>query len=187
MDDNIKINKAGKELNESDLMDLIYNDNSEEFQNIKSQSIKATNMKKIKFFKNYVEMDENEENIYKGLKRSNSVELYKKRKKEKNLKNNQDNYDKSNNNNISKIELLPENTQTDKNGKKIKKVSFLRPNFVTIIEVESYKKFNEENTSKDPFDALLNNMSNVNNNSNNNDNNKKETDKEKVVCSCFIF
>ena len=179
MVDNDKIKKIGKDLNESDLMDLIFNDNSEEFQNIKSQSIKATNVKKIKFFKNYVEMDENDENIYKGLKRSNSVELYKKRKKEKKLKNNQDNYD-TNNNNISKIELLPENIQTnDKNGKKIKKVSFLRPNFVTIIEVESYKKFNEENTSKDPFDALLNNMSN--------DNNKKETDKEKVVCSCFIF
>ena len=38
-----------------------------------------------------------------------------------------------------------------------KKLLFKEPNFVEIIDVESYKKFNEENTSKDPYDHLYNN------------------------------
>ena len=53
--------------------------------------------------------------------------------------------------------------------KMIKKVKFMEPSFVNIIEVESYKKFNQENTNKDPFYVT-----------NQND------DKANVVCSCFI-
>ena len=53
--------------------------------------------------------------------------------------------------------------------KMIKKVKFMEPSFVNIIEVESYKKFNQENTNKDPFY----------------DTNKND-DKANVVCSCFI-
>ena len=61
-----------------------------------------------------------------------------------------------------------------KKEKKIKKVKFMEPMFVNIIEVESYKKFNEENTSKDPYE-----YSNESNNRNDN--------KEYVMCSCFVF
>ena len=49
---------------------------------------------------------------------------------------------------------------------------------MTIIDVESYKKYNEANTSKDPYDDLL---------KNNNNNGKKDNENEKVVCSCFVF
>ncbi len=61
-----------------------------------------------------------------------------------------------------------------KKEKKIKRVKFLQPIFINIIEVESYKKFNEENTSKDPYE-----YSNESNNRNDN--------KEYVMCSCFVF
>ena len=61
-----------------------------------------------------------------------------------------------------------------KREKKIKRVKFLQPIFINIIEVESYKKFNEENTSKDPYE-----YSNESNNRNDN--------KEYVMCSCFVF
>ena len=60
--------------------------------------------------------------------------------------------------------------------KKLKKVKFLEPVFVKVIFVESYKKYNEENTSKDPFDDN-NDLENVN---------KGKEDKEKVLCSCII-
>ena len=61
-----------------------------------------------------------------------------------------------------------------KKEKKIKRVKFLQPIFINIIEVESYKKFNEENTSKDPYE-----YSNESNNRNDN--------KDYVMCSCFVF
>lgn len=38
-----------------------------------------------------------------------------------------------------------------KEKKVVKKVNFLEPNFVSIIDVESYKQYNLENTSKDPY------------------------------------
>ena len=57
-----------------------------------------------------------------------------------------------------------------KKEKKIKKVKFMEPMFVNIIEVESYKKYNEENTSKDPYLYF----------------NNKNENKENVMCSCFI-
>ena len=49
-----------------------------------------------------------------------------------------------------------------------KKVRFLPENFVTIIDVESFKKFNAENTSKDPYEDAA------------------ET-KVSFNCTCFIF
>ena len=182
MSRNNKNSNSKKELNENDLMDIILNNDSEDFKDIQFHSIKATNMKKIKFFRNNIEMDESEieEFIpFNRLKRSNSVDIYKKRK-EKKLKNSKENNDISNNNIIEndKIEF--------KNGKKIKKVSFLKPKFVVIIDVESYKQFNMANTAKDPMEFLLNNNNNINNHNINN-NNKNENDKERVVCSCNIF
>ena len=175
--------KTKKELNDNDLMDMILNNDSEDFKSIQFHSIKATNMKKIKFFRNNVEMNESEieEFIpFNRLKRSNSVDIYKKRK-EKKLQKNQDNSD------INNINIIEKDKNEIKNGKKIKKVSFLKPKFVTIIDVESYKKYNMENTSKDPMDFLFNNNNNINDKNNVNDNNKKEDDKESVVCSCYIF
>ena len=59
------------------------------------------------------------------------------------------------------------------------------PNFVTIIDVESYKKFNAENTCKDPFEnmEIVNGHINIKNN-----NDDDEADgKTKVLCSCFIY
>ena len=57
-----------------------------------------------------------------------------------------------------------------KEKEKEKKVKFLEPEFVQIIEVESYKKYNVENTSKDPYFA-----------------DEKKENKANVMCSCFIF
>ena len=51
---------------------------------------------------------------------------------------------------------------------------------MTVIDVKSYKKYNAENTAKDPYDELMNN-------DNNNNNEKKKKKKENVVCSCLIF
>lgn len=63
-----------------------------------------------------------------------------------------------------------------------KKVVFL-PNFVTIIDVESYKKFNEENTCKDPFE----NMEIINGHINIKNNDDEDDGKARVLCSCIIY
>jgi hypothetical protein len=76
-------------------------------------------------------------------------------------------YKKNNSENIEQNDII--------NIKKSKKVKFLEPEFVKVIFVESYKKFNEENTSKDPFDDS--NLENIN---------KGKEDKEKVLCSCLV-
>ena len=73
--------------------------------------------------------------------------------------------------------------------KENKKVTFIEPDFFTIIDVESYKKFNAENTCKDPFEDMdfLNNINNLNNiNINNNNKKNEENDgKERINCSCL--
>ena len=80
-------------------------------------------------------------------KRSNSIKLYKKQKQKQKQEKNQ------NNNNIA-VELLNVDMNNSDTIKKNKKnVKFQYPNFVETIEVESYKKFNSENTYKDPFDG----------------------------------
>lgn len=127
----------------------------------------------------------------------NSLVLYKdqlKFKKTKNgyelenneeIKNNNDNCldnginvnDKDKEKNIiskSSSKIIQKSKSTSKNTKERKpsvgkKVLFMEPNFVTIIDVESYKKFNAENTSKDPyFDD-------------------SQDGKDNVKCSCLIF
>ena len=77
-------------------------------------------------------------------------------------------YKKNNSENVEQNDII--------NIKKSKKVKFLEPEFVKLIFVESYKKYNEENTSKDPFDDS--NSENVN---------KGKEDKEKVLCFCLVF
>ena len=95
----------------------------------------------------------------KTLKRSNSIKLYKKHKKEQERRNSlkkeneKDTKDKTGDIfNVSVVNGTKMPGKGSKNGKQ-KKVAFL-PNFVTIIDVESYKKFNEENTCKDPFENM---------------------------------
>lgn len=77
--------------------------------------------------------------------RKNSIKLYKdrkkRRKKTKELSNNENNIRKPSSKKIN-----------DKSNKK--HVNFPFPNFAMIIDVESYKKFNAENTSKDPYEDV---------------------------------
>ena len=72
----------------------------------------------------------------------------------------------------SKNTKINKDKNENRKRKKKKEVKFMEPQFVEIINVESYKKFNEENTSKDPYDK---------------DENDKKENKSKLMCSCFIF
>ena len=178
--------------NENDLMNYMLNNDSEDFRHIKSRShtLKAENMKKIGFLKNYSKINENEIGDYlpfSKIRRCNSVDIYKKRIREKKMKNELINNNKSVNEKNDDIKNFNtnDNNLIEKNDKKIKRVSF--PNdFVTIIDVESYKKFNQENTCQDPYENIINN---ANNNNLDNKNGKKgdQNGKEKVVCSCLVF
>ena len=101
----------------------------------------------------------NSSNIREEKMQINFMDLNKTKESFRDEKNNQNEF-------YDKNEFNKE-TKTDK---KIKKVKFMEPMFVNIIEVESYKKFNEENTSKDPFDNI----------------NQEKENKAKVLCSCLI-
>ena len=79
--------------------------------------------------------------------------------------------EKNNQNELYKIYDKNYFNKEIKKEKKIKKVTFMEPMFVNIIEVESYKKYNEENTSKDPYFYI----------------NNKNDNKENVLCSCSII
>jgi hypothetical protein len=127
-----------------------------------------------------------------SIKRSNSIKLYKKQQKDKHKKD-IINKEEIKNDNIYNASIKKGTKRAIKIAKK--KVAFL-PNFLTIINVESYKKFNEENTCKDPFD----NIENINNINipilNGSDDvkiekNKKDDDehdgKARLQCSCYIF
>ena len=124
----------------------------------------------------------------KTLKRSNSIKLYKKHKKEQERRNSlkkeneKDTKDKTGDIfNVSVVNGTKMPRKGSKNGKQ-KKVAFL-PNFVTIIDVESYKKFNEENTCKDPFE----NMEIINGRINIKKNDDEADGKARVLCSCVIY
>ena len=124
----------------------------------------------------------------KTLKRSNSIKLYKKHKKEQERRNSlkkeneKDIKDKTGDIfNVSVVNGTKMPGKGSKNGKQ-KKVAFL-PNFVTIIDVESYKKFNEENTCKDPFE----NMEIINGRINIKNNDEEADGKARVLCSCVIY
>lgn len=167
-------------------LDMLLDNNSESYQIMKNQKPKIDSKGK-KVLINFEEKKESEdiELTKKTLKRSNSIKLYKKHKKEKEENINENNDNTKNIKNNENLFKGPER----KKSENAKKVKFLEPNFLTIIDVESYKKFNAENTCKDPFEDLefLNSINNVNNyNINININNKKNDDveKEKVNCSC---
>ena len=151
--------------------------NTESYLIMKIQKTKGIESGKKNNSINYEEIKNNDENISKPQKRkrTDSVDLYKKHKKvkekkNKNLKGNSKNDIASEN-----INLNENNKKSNKNEKndKEKKVHFPKK-FVTIIDIESYKKYNEENTSKDPFEYM-------------GINNKKEENKERLNCSCLIY
>ena len=202
-------NKSKNQLEEKENLDIMLNNNTESYLILKKENIKADNQGKEKCLLNY-EKDQNDEenNQQRKRRRSNSVDLYKKHKRDKEKKKtNRESSNKivNNNNNILVLNERPSNditikkiTNKELKDGKAKKVTFLTPNFITIIDVESYKKFNEENTCKDPFEDMeflknINNFNiniNINNNNNNNSNNhdKNEDDgKERVNCNCLIF
>ena len=119
-----------------------------------------------------------------GVKRYNSLNLYKKqqKKKHKNDSINNNNEVKEENNNNAPIE----NNEVEKINKLIKKKVVFLPNFLTIIDVESFKKFNFENTCKDPFDNMLLLNDNISLNYKNGDDDELDG-KTNLLCSCSIF
>lgn len=192
-------NKNHLKENEKGNPDIIFNNrNTESYQIMKNQKINSNEKGKQRYLINYEEIRKSDEDLSPQpsiiRKRSNSVDLYKKRKRDKERKNKikkeSSKQLKDNNNIVSQTNA----NGTINNKRKInkaanlskgKKVSFQK-NFVNVIDVESYKQFNIENTSKDPFEGieLLNNIQNINININNN---KDEDDgKDRVNCSCLI-
>ena len=157
------------------------NDNE---NSIVNNNIYSKNNSKIKSLKNQQEKNENKKDddnevgiAVKTLKRSNSIKLYKKQAREKERRESlKKESDKQILQDISNIERVK------KTNKPAKKVAF-SPDLVEIIDVESYKKFNEENTCKDPFD----NMEFINGTISVNHNDDEEDGKAKVLCSCSIF
>ena len=119
-----------------------------------------------------------------SVKRSNSIKLYKKHKKDKDKKNSskKDN-DIEVKDKVGDIFEISDYKKKKKNKNTNKKVSFPK-DFLTIIDVESYKKYNEENTCKDPFE----NMEFVNGRLINTKKNDYEPHlKSSVICSCVFF
>ena len=121
----------------------------------------------------------------KTIKRSNSIKLYKKHQKDKAKKLN---VRKDSKKNIKGGDIFDgaEEDGTKRPNKSTKNVGQKKvvfpPNFVTIIDVESYKKFNEENTCKDPFE----NMEIINGRININNYDEESDGKARVLCSCLI-
>ena len=157
------------------------NDNE---NSIVNNNIYSKDNSKIKSLKNQQEKNENKKDddnevgiAVKTLKRSNSIKLYKKQAREKERRESlKKESDKQILQDISNIERVK------KTNKPAKKVAF-SPDLVEIIDVESYKKFNEENTCKDPFD----NMEFINGTISVNHNDDEEDGKAKVLCSCSIY
>ena len=167
---------SNKNINQIEITDIMQDNNDEFYLNMRPKTIKYEEMKKIKFYQDYGQINEKERNELfhtNKILRSNSVELYKKYNQKEKKTINESNTNINNNGNDT-TEIIDKN-----NIQKIKKVSFLKTQFVTIIDVESYKKYNEQNTCKDPYEGInnyLDNESNVN-----------ENEHERVVCCCFIM
>ena len=187
---------------EKDNIDMMLNNNTESYLIMKCQNVKGCGIRNKKCLINYEEMKNNVEDIpnIKTRKRTNSVDLYKKHKRQRdkktktlrpssrNLKINNNLCEISENSNLNSNKKSNKNLRNDKE----KKVYFPK-NFVCIIDVESYKKYNEENTSKDPFEDMefLQKISNMNNSSCLDIIYKKQINedegKAQVNCTCQIF
>jgi hypothetical protein len=173
-----------KELNTSDL-DMVLNNKVESYQIIKKAKMRPCSKGSNKCLINYEDYrNEDDDTCIRTRKRSDSIKLYKKHKRDR------ENHLRNNNNQINNSDTENEKKFKRKSTKNLlnKKVSFLSPNFITIIDVESYKKYNEENTYKDPFDdiEIINNMKIDHIEAHTNGNEIVEG-KESVHCSCSIF
>ena len=199
-------NKPKKNSKEKVNLENMNNNNKESYLILKHKKIKIDRPIKKKRVLNFEEIKNNEEDIpdIRTRKRSDSVDLYKKKRrererekeKEKENKNKKENKKEStksikiNNSNIYNISEnvnIRKSSKSLKNGKE-KKVSFSK-NFVTIIDVESYKKFNEENTCKDPFEDLefLEKIKNGVIRLDDEEEEEESDGKARVNCSCFIY
>ena len=193
-------NKPKNNSKEKVNLDNMHNNNKESYLILKHKKIKIDRPIKNKSILNFEVIKNNEEDIpdIRTRKRSDSVDLYKKkrREREKENKNKKESKKESTKNvkinNNSNIYNISENINTKKSSKSLKngkekKVSFPK-NFVTILDVESYKKFNFENTCKDPFEdsefleKIQNGLIRLD------DKEEEEPDgKARVNCSCFIY
>ncbi len=75
-----------KSINQIEITEIMLDNNSEFYLNMKPKTIKAENMKKIKFYQDYGQINEKESNEFfhsNKILRSNSVELYKKHNQKK--------------------------------------------------------------------------------------------------------
>lgn len=119
----------------------------------------------------------------KTIKRSNSIKLYKRHQKDKQRRESLKKESIKELKNEDIYNSIPDNNGSNRTLKTTKKKVEFLPNFVTIIDVESYKKFNAENTCKDPFedaDFLNGNINLINND-------EEVEGKTRLNCSCFIF
>jgi hypothetical protein len=168
----------------------------ESFLMVKNNGIRVNNFGKEKCLLDYQEMNDNVLQSPRKRRRFDSVDLYKHKRSKKKKQTNKGDSCKNMKNLTLNLNDSPSNdgnanddsTKSLKNDK-AKKVSFLKSNFITIIDVESYKKFNEENTYKDPFEDIeflknINNLKNLNINKNEED---IDDGKERVNCTCTIF
>jgi len=159
-------------------IDMVLNNKIESYKIMKNINLKSNVKGGPKCLINYEEIRNDDDTSIHTRKRSDSIKLYKKHKRDRERKNNENN----------EINSEKDNKFKQKSSKNVrsKKVTFLEPNFITIIDVESYKKFNEENTCKDPFEDMefINNMKIDHIYTNNNE---IDDGKERVHCSCSIF
>ena len=147
---------------------------------ITSQSLVQINLNKKQNFQNLeikiqqsndesININKTEESLLNEKNSSENIYNKSKRQQIKKIENDINNINNNANNKI--LDKTNNNENNNKDNKKKKEVKFLEPQFVEVIYVESYKKYNEENTSKDPYFG--------------NDNNKDEN-KTKLMCSCLI-
>ena len=210
-DENNKAKTTNPDKDEPNI--LMLSNSNESYQIMKNNRIKTERNKRKKSTGKREEVKQEEvkneddgidENINIEVirKRSNSVKLYKKQKKERERKNKLRESSKNvkMNDNIFEVPGSNKNMnkKLNKSSKNVreKRVTFKKQRLVEIIDVESYKKFNEDNTYQDPFDdpeiaRKLNQLNNNNNNIKNQNMNVNENEiddgKERVNCSCFIF
>ena len=146
---------------------------------ITSQSLDQINLNKKQNFQNLeikiqqsndesININKTEESL---LNEKNSSENIYNKSKRQQIKKIENDINNANNKKSEETNKNNNNENNNKDNKKKKEVKFLEPQFVEVIYVESYKKYNEENTSKDPYFG--------------NDNNKDEN-KTKLMCSCLI-
>ena len=182
-------NSSNKIINSTDDNEnsIINNTKNLKLKNPKNEKSKSKDqIKQIKGIKSEDKKNDDEDDFVlpvKTIKRSNSIRLYKRQHKEKERR---ESLKKESLNDEEKDEVLnatPDKNESNRACKTTKKKVTFLPNFLTIIDVESYKKFNEENTCKDPFDDpnFLNGHINLNYNDD------EEDGKTRLQCSCFIF